>query len=216
MNARTLIALLLAASAAGCADHNGAVRISQACFPPTPNDDGSCSYPSAACDAVWMANPWVNATYVPTQGTLEWPLQIDNLRPNNAAREGGVNTATAFVTGYKISFTSASATIPDVSFDTSQRTVEAAGSTVLSVPVIPPGVATLLAAIPAATVALVRAEVRAIGHFADATTFETAPFAMVVEVRNNLGSGVGCFDPALPTLVGVCPQPGQSAIGLCK
>jgi hypothetical protein len=216
MNARTLIALLLAASAAGCADNNGSVRISQACFPPTPNDDGSCSYPAAACDSVWMGNPWVNATYGATQGTLEWPLQADNLRPNNAAREGGVNTATAFITGYKISYASASVSIPDVSFDTSQRTVEAAGSTVLSVQVIPPGVAALLAAIPAATVALVRAEIRATGHYADATTFETAPFAMVVEVRNNYGAGVGCLDPALPNLVGVCPQPGQSAIPLCK
>ena len=87
MNARTLIALLLAAAATGCVDNNASVRISAACFPPTPNDDGSCSYPST-CDSVMLDNLWVDPSYAPTGGTLVWPFQVDNQRPDNATSDG--------------------------------------------------------------------------------------------------------------------------------
>jgi hypothetical protein len=214
MNARTLIALLLAAAAAGCVDNNGSVRISSACFPPTPNDDGSCSYP-AACESVMMGNLWVDTTYVPTGGTLYWPFQADNQRPDNGARDGGTNTATAFITGFKISYTSAVVSLPDANLDDTTRTVEAQGSTVLSIPVIPAGIAALLSANPG-LLAQVRAEIRAKGHYGDGQDFETGPFSVVVNVENGGWLGVSCPDPAAPNPIGMCPQPGQTGVVLCK
>jgi hypothetical protein len=215
MNTRTLLVLLLAA-ATGCVDNNASVRLSAACFPPTPNDDGSCSYP-AKCDSVMMGNLWVDTTYTLTGGTLYWPFQADNLRPNNGTRDGGTNTATAFITGYKISYTSSSVSLPDVTLDDTTRTVEAQGSTVLSIPVIPASVATLLAGnIDPLFTAELRAEIRATGHYADGQTIETGPFSVVVNVVNGFGAGGSCPDPASPVLIGVCPQPGQSGVSLCK
>ena len=215
MNTRTLAALFLfLAVATGCVDNNASVRLSAACFPPTPNDDGSCSYP-ATCDSVMMGNLWVDTTYAPTGGTLYWPFQADNQRPDNGDRSGGTNTATAFVTGFKISYRSTAVSIPAVTVNDTTRTVESAGSAVLSIPVIPPNVATLLAVNPI-LLAEVLAEIRATGHYADGQSFETGPFTVVVNVTNGNGSGVFCPDPAAPTPIGVCPQPGQSGVQLCK
>jgi hypothetical protein len=218
MNARTLIAMLLAASAAatsGClVDNNASVVLAAACFPPTPNPDGSCSYP-AACDSVMLGNLWVDTTYAPTGGTLYWPVQVNNQRPDNGAREGGTTTSTAYVTGYKLKYFSATVALPETTVIWSTQSVPPVGSTVVIVPVIPAGVATLLSA-SAGLLAEVRVEIRAKGHYGDGSNFETGPFSMVVNVVNGAGSGVACVDPATPTPIGVCPQPGQSGVLLCK
>lgn len=218
MTARTLAALLLLATA-GCIDNNASVRISAACFPPAPNDDGSCSYPST-CDSVMMGNLWVDTSYGPTGGTLFWPFQADNQRPNNGSRDGGTNTATAFITGFKFKYTVLQSTppvsIPEVTLADTTRTVEANGSTVLSIPLIPSSVATMLAAASGTLLAEVRVDVRATGHYGDGQSIETGPFSVVVNVVNGTGSGVACPDPAAPNPIGACPQPGQSSVTLCK
>jgi len=218
MTARTLAALLLLATA-GCIDNNASVRLTAACFPPSPNDDGSCSYPST-CDSVMMGNLWVDTTYAPTGGTLFWPFQADNLRPDNSGRDGGTNTATAFITGFKIKYTVLQATpaisIPDVTLADTTRTVEPIGSTVLSIPVIPSSVATLLSGTGLGSLlAEVRAEIRATGHYADGTSIETGPFSVVVNIQNGSWAPSVCADPT-QHIVGYCPQAGQTSVTACK
>jgi hypothetical protein len=212
MNARTLIVLLLAA-ATGCIDNNASVRISAACFPPKPNDDGSCSYP-VKCDSVMMGNLAVDPSYVMTGGTLYWPFQADNQRSSNANTDGATNTATAFITAFKIAYFSSSISLPTITIEDTTRMVEAAGTQVLSIPVVPPSVALQLTGIPGG-VGQLRAEIRATGHYGDGQTFETGPFSVVVEVVVGGWAPATCTDPA-QTVVGYCPQPGQTSISLCK
>jgi len=213
MTTRYLAALLLAVALTGCVDNNASVLISAACFPPAPNTDGSCSYPST-CDSVLMSNLWVDTAYAPTGGTLEWPFQVDNQRPDNGERDGGTNTATAFITGYDFKFFSNTVSIPDVSVIWTTHTVQPTTSQVVAVPVIPPAVATLLSA-TVGLLAEVRVEIRATGHYADGQSIETGPFSVVVSVEN--GRGRGGFCPAsTPTLVAQCPQPGQTSLSLCE
>ncbi len=212
MNARTLMVLLLAA-ATGCVDNNASVRISAACFPPTPNDNGSCSYP-AKCDSVMMGNLWVDTTYAPTGGTLYWPFQADNQRPSTRNGDGSTNTATAFITGYKIAYSSSAVSVPDVTLDDSTRTVEALGSTLLSIPVIPWNVASLLSGVPGG-LAEVRAEIRATGHYGDGQAFETGPFSVVVNVVVGGWTAATCAD-STQSVVGYCPQRGQTSVYACK
>jgi hypothetical protein len=213
MNARTLIALLLAAAASGCVDNNASIRISAGCFPPEPNDDGSCSYPST-CDSVMLDNLWVDPSWAPTGGTLYWPFQADNQRPPNGNTDGRTNTASAFITGFKIAYFSSSISLPTIEIEDTTRLVEAASSQVLSIPVVPASVATQLIGIPGGLAEL-RAEIRATGHYGDDQPFETGPFSVVVEVANGSWVGVTCADPA-QSVVGYCPQPGQTSISLCK
>lgn len=210
MNARTLIVLLVAA-ATGCVDNNASVNISAACFPPTPNEDGSCSYP-AACASVMLGNLWVDTTYA---DSLVWPFQIDNQRPSNATADGATNTATAYVTGYKFKYFSSTVSIPDLSVIWTTQTVKSGGTRVVAIPVIPPALATLLS-VPDNRKEEIRVEIRATGKYGDGQTFETGPFSVVVNIENGRGPGGSCADPATPTLIGACPQLGQSAVILCK
>jgi len=214
MNARALIALLLAAAAAGCTvDNNASVRIAAACFPPTPNDDGSCSYPST-CDSVMLDNLWVDPSWAPTGGTLVWPFQVDNQRPDNSNNDGRTNTATAFITGFKIAYTSSAISLPEVTIDYTTRTIESESAQVLSIPVVPLSVATQLTAIPGGF-GTMRAEIRATGHYGDGTSIETGPFSVVVVVQNGGWTGGSCTD-ATQSVVGYCPQEGQTGLPLCK
>jgi hypothetical protein len=217
MNARNLAPLLLVAALAGCVDNNASVRLSGTCSPPAPAA-GVCAY-SATCDSVWMDNLWVDTAYVglhpsPLDGTLYWPFQADNQRTNNSGRDGGTNTATAFITGYKITYHSATIAIPKVTIEDSTRTIEPGASAVVSIPVIPVSVATLLAIDPILK-GTVRAEIQATGTFGDGSSFETGPYSVVVDINNGAGVGYGC-PLATPTLVGVCPKAGQSGVPACE
>ena len=218
MNVRTLAALLLLAAAGCTVDNNASVRIANTCTPPEPAASG-CTY-SATCDSVWMSNLWVDPSYVspspdPRDGTLEWPFEVQNQRESNNDRAGGTNTATAFITGYKIHYVvltgPAGLTIPDVRVDDSSRTVEPGGSTVIMVPVIPRSVATLLRG---ALLATVRAEIRATGAYADGQEFETGPYSVVVDIVNGRGIGYGC--PAAGMFIYACPKLGQAAVTTCE
>ncbi len=219
MNVRTIAALLVLAAAGCTVDNNASVRIANTCAPPAPAG-GVCTY-SATCDSVWMSNLWVDTSYVslspdPRDGTLEWPFEFENQREANSDRAGGTNTATAFVTGYKIHYVTligpAGTAIPDVKVEDSSRTVEPGGSTVINIPVIPRSVATLLGG--GGLLATVRAEIRAIGAYADGQEFETGPYSVVVDIVNGRGIGYGC--PAATPSLSACPKLGQSAMTTCE
>jgi hypothetical protein len=212
MNARTLIALLLAAAGTGCVDNNASVVISSACFPPAPSDTGSCVY-AATCDAVWLGNVSVDATFTPAgRPPLVWPMQLENHRPDNAARDGGTSTATAAVTGFKLKIVSGPVSIPEISVPWTQQSILPLGTTVLIVPILPAATKTLLMALPNPTQIVV--EVKATGEYGDGSSFETGPFSMVVDVRNGGYVLPTCVAPA--AYVASCPQEGQSGIPLCK
>jgi hypothetical protein len=213
MNARTLIALLLAATAAGCVGNYAPVVISTSCFPPTPTDNGLCSYP-ATCDSVWLGNFAVDAAFTPVGGTpLVWPLQLENQRSDNGAREGGTNTASAYVTGFKLKFGAAGAGIPEVSVAWNTQLIQPSGSTVMVVPVVPAAARAAFAALP--NPSEVHVDIRATGHYGDGSSFETAAYKTVVDVLNG-GYLVPICPTATPTYVGSCPQEGQSSVPLCK
>ncbi len=221
MNARNLAPLLLVAALAGCVDNNASVRLSGTCAPPAPAA-GVCAY-SATCDSVWMDNLWVDTAYVdpvnpsPLDGTLYWPFQADNQRSDNSGRDGGTNTATAFITGFKISYFSATISIPTVTIEDSTRTIEPGASAVVSIPVIPVSVATLLGVpLPGGgdLQGTVRAEIQATGKFGDGSSFETGPYSVVVDIINGAGAGYGC--PLSTPNLAVCPKAGQSGVPLCE
>jgi hypothetical protein len=212
MNARTLIALLLAATGAtGClVDNNASVLIAASCFPPTPGTGGTCAF-AATCDAVWLGNLDVDVAASPVGGTpLKWPLQMENQRPDNSARDGGTNTASAWVTGYKLKYTSAAVAIPGITLDWSSQRILPGGTIVEVVPLIPSAVRSFLLGVPSPTELLV--EVRATGYYGDGSTFETGPFSLVVSVRNGGYVPGTCTAPAVYE---ICPQPGQSGVGAC-
>ena len=220
MNIRTLAALLVLAAAGCTVDNNASVRIANTCAPPEPGTGGGCTY-SATCDTVWMGNLWVDTRYTspspdPSDGTLEWPFEFENQRGSNLDREGGTDTATAFVTGYKIHYVllsgPAGTNIPDVRVEDSSRTVKPGGSTVIMIPVIPRSVATLLGG--GALLATVRAEIRATGAYADGQAFETGPYSVVVDIVNGRGIYYGC--PAVGMFIFGCPQLGQTAVTTCE
>jgi hypothetical protein len=219
MNARTITALLVLAAAGCTVDNNASVRISNTCAPPAPSG-GACTY-SATCDSVWMSNLWVDTSYVgapadPRDGTLEWPFEVQNQRESTSNNDGSTNTATAFITGYKIHYLillgPAGTSIPDVRVEDSSRTVQPGGSTVISIPVIPRNIATLLGVGP--LLATVRAEIRAVGTYADGQEFETGPYSVVVDIVNGRGLYYGC--PAATPLLSLCPKAGQSAMATCE
>jgi hypothetical protein len=224
MNVRTLAALLVLAAAGCTVDNNASVRISNTCAPPAPTKEG-CTY-SPTCDSVWMSNLWVDTSYVgvpadPRDGTLEWPFEFQNLRDPTSNNDGRTNTATAYITGYKIHYVvllgPAGTTIPDVRVEDSNRTVEQGGTAVITIPVIPRNIATLLGV--GALLATVRAEIRAVGTYADGQDFETGPYSVVVDVVNGRGVYYGCpatTPPAAPLLLSLCPKAGQSAMGTCE
>jgi hypothetical protein len=219
MNPRNLAALILVAAAGCTVDNNASVRISNTCSPPAPSG-GACTY-SATCDSVWMGSLWVDTSYVgapadPSDGTLDWPFEFQNQRDPNNDRSGGTNTATAFITGYKIHYVvllgPAGTSIPDVRVEDSSRTVEPGTSAVIMIPVIPRNVATLLGV--GALLATVRAEIRAVGTYADGQEFETGPYSVVVDIVNGRGLYYGC--PAATPLLSLCPKAGQSATPICE
>jgi hypothetical protein len=206
MNARHLAALALLLAVTGCVDNSASVRLFGLCFPPTPSESGACSFP-AKCDALMIGALEFDPANASPAGALIWPVQVDNQRdPTTDASAGRSDTATAWVTGYEITYQGAlsgsrSVAAPEAS------PVLPNGNTVVLVPIIPPGVG---AAVPAGGV--VGAEIKAKGHYGDGSFFETG--ALPVQATAGVVT-YGC--PATtPTLVGVCPQAGQTAVPLCK
>lgn len=219
MNARAFTILaLLAAAAAGCVDNDASVRIFAMCFPPTPTETGACSYP-AACDALLLGGVEFNVENDSPDGALVWPVQVDNQRPPNADRSGGVETANAWIEGFRISYAIPGLSVPELDVPISRHPVLPGGSTVVIAPVVPSTLATFLGGTTGLTAGstTMHAELKAYGSYGDGSTFETGPFTIVATAWKGGGGtfGAGCPDPSKPVLVGVCPQTGQTNVGLC-
>jgi hypothetical protein len=225
MTARPIAALSLAAALglAGCIDNDVSIRLESACFPPTPNSDGGCTYP-ASCESVFLGNPVVDVTYGPTAGTLVWPVQVGNQMVADGDRAGGANSKDAWIERYTIKYVSSPVPISTATLNITRHLVPAAGKTVVIVPVVPASVATYLSGQFATTPGPyeISAEVVAKGHLADGSAFETGPFTVVFTAVEALYSPpdplILCNggDP-LGTVpyVGSCPQEGQTSVPGC-
>jgi hypothetical protein len=214
MTARlTVIACLAAAALTGCIDNDASVRLFGLCFPPTPTTAG-CAYP-ATCDSLLLGDLTVDLGF--TGGTFVLPVQVDNQRPSNAARDGGTETATAWIEEYKVTYATSNGAVADITFPAPARhPVEAAGSTVVVVPFVPAiRGGDMLALIPAGGVLDVSAELRARGHYGDETSFETGPFKITFTVTDGTYGGFACADPT-QSFLGACPQEGQTAVYACQ
>ena len=217
MTQRIAVALALAAAVAGCVPNDASVRLAALCSPPTPEKDTGCLYP-AACETIFVGVLEANVANTNTGGALVWPVQVDNQRDSNADRSGGAETATAWIQGYEISYASGDVTIPPTSVYISDSPVPPGGSSVVIVPILPPGVSTYLTAtgLAAGAVARVTADVVARGRYGDGNSFETGPMKIVFSACNGCAAGFTACPAATPTLVGVCPQKGQTAAAVCE
>lgn len=223
MNARTLTILAaLAAAAAGCVPNDASVRMFGLCSPPDPSDNGGCLYP-AACEALALGRLLSDVASTSANGPLVWPVQIDNQRPSNAGRAGGVETAYANIHGYRIRYGSATLVVPeqDAPAIPAEHTIDPGGSAVVLVPIVTRAAGTVLAGQVGLGTVDISAEVRAYGQYGDGSSFETGPLTVQATLCNgcipaySTSPTTYCSDPANPVLVGVCPQQRQSAVVLC-
>ncbi|GEJ55633.1 hypothetical protein [Anaeromyxobacter diazotrophicus] len=213
-----LAALGLAAGVAGCGrDNRGSVAMTAMCFPSTPDSTtGACSL-QATCTAV-LANGalWVNLGT--TGGTLEYPIQIDNERPNNAdVPSGRTNTAYAIIERFDMKYQATGFTLPSA-FASQTVTVPASGTTVAEVQLIPAATGVALAAVLPAGPTDVLVEVSAHGRYGDDSPFDTAPYQVPVSVTvGPPGPLITCTNSSgIVSIRPACPQQGQtSVLGAC-
>lgn len=215
MNSRT-IAILAALAAAGCVPNDASVRLFALCFPPTPSESGGCSYP-ATCGSLLLGGLEFDVSSTASDGPLIWPIQVDNQRTSNADRSGGTETAIAWIEGYRISYTSAVVSIPDVDIGISRHPVNPGGSSVVIAPVVPRNVGTLLSELAPAGKSAITAELKAYGKYGDGSSFETGPFQVQVTACKGACTNLlpVCPDPTKPVYVGSCPQAQQTSVDLC-
>jgi hypothetical protein len=238
MNARLLLLLAGATALGGCIDNDASVRLHAMCFPPTPTDAGLCVYP-AACDSIELGVLEADVTSLSTDGPLIWPIQVDNQRPSNADRSGAVDTAIAWIEGYKIKYTvsavAAPISIPELDVPISRHPVLPVGTTVVIAPIVPAVLGAQLAGVLPATGADLKAELRAYGHYGDGSSFETGSFQIIAKLLNGVlvapsndlttttssgevvhtSSFCTLHDPSKPVYVGSCPQPLQTSVVNC-
>jgi hypothetical protein len=208
------LAALALASVAGCGVQNrGSVQLTQLCFPPTPNSDGSCSV-SATCDQV-LADGHLFVDLATSGGTLEYPIQVDNQREDNTdSASGRTNTNNATVERFDMKYEAPGFSLPSGSASQT-ASVPTSGSTVVVVSLIPASVgAALAAALPGGPTEVI-VKVKGHGRYGDDTEFDTGEFAVPVAISKGLVGPYACAD-AEQTLVAVCPQQGQTATVLCE
>jgi hypothetical protein len=218
-----VLAIALGLGLSGCVDNDVSIRLESACFPPEPNADGSCSYPSS-CSSVLLGNPAVDVGYGPTAGTLVWPVQVGNQMVTDADRAGGANSKDAWIERYTIRYASGQVSVPSVTVPITRHLVPANGRSVVIVPVVPTNVATFLAGALVTTPGPyeISAEIVAKGHLADGSSFETGPFTMVFTATSGtyatpdpIGLCNGGDPAGTVPYVGSCPQEGQTALPGC-
>lgn len=223
MNAR-LLAIAGLVALAGCSVPNDAsVRIYGMCYPPEPTDAGVCAY-AATCGSLFLGGVAGDVSSTSIYGPLVWPIQVDNQRPSNKDRAGGVETATARIEGYRVSYTTSGLStirsIPSVDVAISGHSVLPAGSTVVIAPVVPASVGTLLFGLMGDGAVLdFKAELKAFGHYGDGSKFETGAFQVVGKLGKRAipvpTSANACPDPTKPVYVGSCPQALQTSVVHC-
>lgn len=223
MNLRALALLAaLAAAGSGCIANDSSVRLYGLCAPPTPTAGGLCVY-TPACAALELGRLQADVDSEAVNGPLIWPLQVNNARPSNADRAGGTETAWAVVEGFKITISTATASLPVLDVPISSHPINPGGGTaVLLVPLIPRAAATTFAgAIGAGELLDVTVEIKAYGAYGDGQDFETGDFKVEATLNNGgfadprVTPGAVCRDPENPTYLGSCPQARQTSVVNC-
>lgn len=204
-----LVALL--AAAAGCsATDRGSVALTSLCFPPTPQD-GVCSF-SDTCDPV-LADGELWVDLVTSGGSLIYPVELSNMRPDNSDGALRTNTNTATFERFDLEYQAAGLSIAPASWNQTFK-VPTDGTTVAVIELIPTVVGqALAAALPAGPTAMV-IQVKGHGHYLDGTSFDTAWFPVSVRVYKGVVGSYTC--PTGKTLQGICPQDGQTAVASCQ
>lgn len=215
MTRRLLIPALacLVAGLAGCSrTSRDSVVLSALCFPPTPDTNGLCAFSSGTCSQVLANGHLFVDLAVSPGGTLEYPIQIDNLRVDNSdTSTGRTNSNTAFVEQFDMRYVSTGLSIPAASVNAA-HTVPTSGSTVAVVTLIPSSVAAALAPALPAGGAEALIEVKARGHYADGSDFDTAEFPVPVTITLGDPAVAAIFSCPTGTTSHSCPQIGQTAV----
>jgi hypothetical protein len=215
MNTRTLAAAAAALALSACAAEFSGVGIYAICAPPAPDAaTGACLYP-ATCDAVLAGTAVLDVTTA--QLDFRLPVQINNLLVDNSnAADGRINTNTAFIQSFEMTY--AGATLASWSVGAAV-TVPTAGSSGAVLRLIPVAYFPALTPAGSATSNIV-VNVRAHGILASQDSFTTAWFSVPVAVCSGcLASEFTCTDPAVlvtcPSAAAPGLAPGQTATPAC-
>jgi hypothetical protein len=210
--------VLLAAGAPGCIKNNMSVEPAGLCA--FPDDASKCILP-AKCDVI-LTNRDV---FVYTRNSLGinnalllW-LQYFNQLPNNAdASAGRVNSNDATLEAYELTFDAPGLLIASRKIEHLNQLIPAEGATAAQVHVVPAEtmleLETAMTNAALATV-LMNVHIRATGHYANGSSFETGEFTTPVTVVNGTFPGFGCFK-ATDVVSAICPNDGQTATVKCE
>ncbi len=195
---------------AGCGRQNrGSVQLSSLCFSPAPDSNGNCIFSSGGCNTVLLEGSL--EVDLPNNGfTLEYPIQIDNLLPDNTDLSvGRTNANNATIDRFDLEYVGLNLTA-----SAAQTVVVLANSsTVAQVQLIPPAAGAQLAnAVGGGGALNIAVRVRAHGRFGDDTEFDTASDYTVPVTLKSLGPYT-C--PTGKTLQ-CCPACYQTATRLCN
>ncbi len=216
MTRRLLLPALatVALAGAGCTVQNhGSVQLSALCFPPTPDaTTGVCAYSSGSCDQV-LADGHLSVDLVTSGGTLQYPIQVDNMRKDNSDSNGRTNTNNAFIERFDMEYEAPGLGTMSASVNQS-ATVLTSGSTVVVVTLVPATAGEELAKVlPADRTTEGIIKVKAHGRYGDDTEFDTAEYVVPVTASHNGQGAVTCTDTT--KTLHACPQPGQTAVYSC-
>jgi hypothetical protein len=196
MRTRLVLVSLAAAALACTVENDASIQVRQVCDYPKP---GSCVFSSGKCDQIIMDPPWIDLL---ARAELVLPIQWDNNLPDNSdASSGRLNTNVARVESYKMSYSASGLSIPDVEVAVVGAAVDTGASTVDDVLVMPFAITNMLLA---ATPVTVLVEVRAKGHLAGGTSFETAPLRVPVVVFAS--QAATAYQAALACTTGQVPK----------
>jgi hypothetical protein len=211
MRIRTLAAVALALGLSACSAEFSPVGIFEVCKPPAPDTtNGSCLYP-ATCDAGLAGTPVLDV--LTAQLDFRLPVQINNsLTDNSSVADGRINTNTAHIQSFEMTYTGAAVAPWSVGGATTVPTAGSAGAVLRLIPVayfpalVPSGSATTNIVV----------NVRAHGILDSQDSFTTAWFQIPVSVcAGCLASSFACTPPAVlvtcPPAATVGAQPGQTA-----
>jgi hypothetical protein len=212
MRTRLLVLLLSAAAIACTVENDASIRVTAICTEPKPAANGACVYP-AKCDTLQM-ELWgdllaVNQVFAPVQ----WN---NNLPDNSDVASGLLNTNVARVESYRISYAAAGVSLPDVEVPIIADAVGTGASQVNEVSIVPPAIAQLLLPTVAAAPVQVLVYIRAKGHLAGGSSFETAPLRTPLSL-----AAVAAYSAYVPVCKDAtqfavpCPQFGQSDNWAC-
>jgi hypothetical protein len=224
MKTRAIVLALAAAGLISCrVNNNVSIEPFGVC---APQDDATKCVGSGKCDA-WLTGQahfypvlgFKSLTPVPTpiSNELVFFMEFKNQLPDNTDLSAGrPNTNDAYIEQYELSFAGGGFTIPDVTISTTAPPVPAGGTATPFVTFIPAETSQIISLQMAGaglTEVLVDVNVKALGHYANGSKFETGGFKLPVIVHAGIFGGFGC--PQGEVLVAVCPNIGQTATIKC-